>query len=145
MVLSVNTLGSRDLVLEMRSEVEIVASDAAAAFAQAAQMSIEKVDEIRMAVIEACINAAEHSDSADSRIHLSLRLLGDDLPRKVEVSVGDHGVGIPAEILARGSGEQLRVTPRKRGWGLSIIRGLMDEVEIESGRDGTTVTMAKWL
>lgn len=132
-------------MLEMRSEVEIVASEAAAAFAQAAQMSTEKVDEIRMAVIEACINAAEHSESSDSRIHLCLRLLGDDLPRKVEVSVGDHGVGIPAEILARGSGEQLRVTPRKRGWGLSIIRGLMDEVEIESGRDGTTVTMAKWL
>jgi anti-sigma regulatory factor (Ser/Thr protein kinase) len=32
---------------------------------------------------------------------------------------------------------------RKRGWGLKIIRGLMDEVEIQSGADGTTVVMSK--
>jgi anti-sigma regulatory factor (Ser/Thr protein kinase) len=32
---------------------------------------------------------------------------------------------------------------RKRGWGLKIIRGLMDEVDIVSGPDGTTVVMSK--
>ena len=32
---------------------------------------------------------------------------------------------------------------RKRGWGLKIIRGLMDEVEIRSGSEGTTVVMSK--
>ena len=32
---------------------------------------------------------------------------------------------------------------RKRGWGLKIIRGLMDEVEIRSNPAGTTVVMSK--
>jgi len=32
---------------------------------------------------------------------------------------------------------------RKRGWGLKIIKGLMDEVEIDSGPRGTTVVMSK--
>ena len=32
---------------------------------------------------------------------------------------------------------------RKRGWGLQIIEGLMDEVHIESGASGTTVVMRK--
>jgi anti-sigma regulatory factor (Ser/Thr protein kinase) len=32
---------------------------------------------------------------------------------------------------------------RKRGWGLQIIQGLMDHVEIESGTGGTTVVMRK--
>ena len=32
---------------------------------------------------------------------------------------------------------------RKRGWGLKIIRGLMDEVEIRSGAEGTIVVMSK--
>jgi len=32
---------------------------------------------------------------------------------------------------------------RKRGWGIKIIRGLMDDVTIRSGADGTTVVMCK--
>ena len=31
----------------------------------------------------------------------------------------------------------------KRGWGLQIIEGLMDDVLIESGAAGTTVVMVK--
>ncbi len=31
----------------------------------------------------------------------------------------------------------------KRGWGLQIIEGLMDEVKIESSSSGTTVVMSK--
>ena len=32
---------------------------------------------------------------------------------------------------------------RKRGWGLKIIEGLMDEVEIRSDAEGTTIIMSK--
>ena len=32
---------------------------------------------------------------------------------------------------------------RKRGWGIQIIKGLMDEVEISSSDDGTRVVMRK--
>ena len=38
--------------------------------------------------------------------------------------------------------EKIKST-NKRGWGLKIIEGLMDEVEIDSGRNGTTVVMRK--
>jgi anti-sigma regulatory factor (Ser/Thr protein kinase) len=33
---------------------------------------------------------------------------------------------------------------RKRGWGLQIIRSLMDLVEIESGDWGTRIVMRKY-
>lgn len=138
-------LESRELVLEMQGDVEIAASEAAADFAASASMTTEKIDEIRMAVLEACINAAEHSGTPDCCIHLGLRLLGEDHPQMVEIRVGDRGVGIPVDVLERGSWEQPREAPRKRGWGLSIIRGLMDKVEIDSRGSGTTVIMAKWI
>lgn len=136
---------ARELVLEMKGDVEIGASEAASAFAASAGMGEDAVGEIQMAVLEACINAAEHSEAADCCIYLRLRLLADVARRKVEISVSDHGVGIPSEVLERGVREQPKRAPRKRGWGLTIIRGLMDEVEIDSDEHGTTVTMAKWL
>ena len=32
---------------------------------------------------------------------------------------------------------------QKRGWGLEIIREMMDDVDIESDDEGTTITMLK--
>ena len=32
---------------------------------------------------------------------------------------------------------------QKRGWGLEIIREMMDEVDVDSGDEGTTITMLK--
>ena len=39
--------------------------------------------------------------------------------------------------------EDKLVADRKRGWGLQLIKELMDTVEFESSDEGTTVTMTK--
>ena len=41
------------------------------------------------------------------------------------------------------TGEARARAMQKRGWGLEIIREMMDEVDIDSGDDGTTITMLK--
>ena len=51
---------------------------------------------------------------------------------------------LPEEIRDPKIEEKLTAS-RKRGWGLKIIRGLMDEVSIDSGPDGTTVRMSKFV
>jgi len=33
----------------------------------------------------------------------------------------------------------------RRGWGVDLIRGLMDEVRIESVDDGTRIVMSKYI
>jgi hypothetical protein len=45
------------LVLPMAPDMELVASQAASALAGFVGMSPDRVDEVRMAVVEACINA----------------------------------------------------------------------------------------
>jgi anti-sigma regulatory factor (Ser/Thr protein kinase) len=37
-----------------------------------------------------------------------------------------------------------RNTGQKRGWGLTLMSELMDEVEVDTGESGTLVTMTKY-
>lgn len=134
------------LALPMIPEMEIEASKTATEIAESIHMSADRIDEVRMAVVEACINALEHSRSPDHEVFVTFEVLGDEGerdPHKLRITVRDTGIGFSPDVLEEPSmAEKLR-SPRKRGWGLKIIRGLMDEVEIRSGSSGTTVVMSK--
>lgn len=131
------------LALPMVPEMEIEASKTATAIAEFMRMSPDRIDEVRMAVVEACINALEHSRAADREVYVTFEVLGDNDPEKLRITVRDTGVGFSPEELAEPTIEEKLKSQRKRGWGLKIIRGLMDEVEIHSGSEGTTVVMSK--
>jgi serine/threonine-protein kinase RsbW len=131
------------LTLPMVPDMEIAASKTATAMAEFMKMSPDRIDEVRMAVVEACINAFEHSHSPDRKVYMTFEVLGEKEPESLRITVRDTGVGFaPAEIEEPSMAAKLKAV-RKRGWGLKIIRGLMDEVEIHSGADGTTVVMSK--
>jgi serine/threonine-protein kinase RsbW len=131
------------LTLPMVPDMEIAASKTATAMAEFMRMSPDRIDEVRMAVVEACINAFEHSHSPDRKVYMTFEVLGEEEPEKLRISVRDTGVGFEPDALAEPTIEEKLKAVRKRGWGLKIIRGLMDEVEIHSGIDGTTVVMSK--
>jgi serine/threonine-protein kinase RsbW len=131
------------LTLPMGPEMEIAASRAATAVAESMRMSADKIDEVRMAVVEACINAIEHSRSDDQTVYLSFLVLGDREPERLEVVVRDTGIGFAPDELEEPTIEQKLTSERKRGWGLKIMRGLMDDVRVRSGHDGTTIVMSK--
>jgi len=131
------------LALPMVPEMEIEASKTATAIAEFMRMSPDRIDEVRMAVVEACINALEHSRAADKEVYVTFEVLGEKDPEKLRITVRDTGVGFSPEELADPTMEEKLKSLRKRGWGLKIIRGLMDEVEIRSNPAGTTVVMSK--
>jgi len=132
------------LTLPMLPDMEVAASKTAAAMAESMQMTPDRIDEVRLAVIEACINAFEYSRAPDGKVYMTLEVLGRDEPELLRISVHDNGVGFEP-----GSKSKPRIADKiggrnKRGWGLSIIRGLMDDVAIESEAGaGTTVVMSK--
>jgi len=131
------------LTLPMMPDMEIEASETATSMAEAMSMSPDKIDEVRMAVVEACINAIEHSHSKDRQVHLTFEVLGKGHPRVLRITVRDHGIGFDPNTLENPTIEDKLKAERKRGWGLKIIHGLMDDVEIRSGVQGTTLVMSK--
>ena len=135
------------LTLPMAPDMEVMASKTATAVAESVRMSPDKIDEVRLAVVEACINAFEHSRAANRVLFLSFAVLSGersgDEPRTLEIRVRDEGIGFaPQGVELPRMADKLKAE-RKRGWGLQIIQGLMDQVEIESGTGGTTVVMRK--
>ena len=70
-------------------------------------------------------------------------VLGNDDPERLQITIRDSGVGFAPDTLERPKIEEKLKAASKRGWGLTIIKGLMDEVDIHSGPNGTTVVMSK--
>ena len=59
------------------------------------------------------------------------------------IKVTDQGVGFDSNTVQIPKIEQKIKSDHKRGWGLQLIKELMDTVEFESTDEGTTVTMTK--
>lgn len=131
------------LTLPMAPDIEIAASKTATAVAELMRMSPDKIDEVRMAVVEACINAIEHSRAPDRKVYVTFEVMGDGEPQLLRITIRDEGVGFAPGEVEEPDIEVKLSAERKRGWGLKIIRGLMDEVHIDSGADGTSIVMTK--
>jgi anti-sigma regulatory factor (Ser/Thr protein kinase) len=131
------------LTLPMIPDMEIAASKTATAMAEFMRMSSDRIDEVRMAVVEACINSFEHSRASDRKVYITFSVLGGQKPEKLQIVIRDTGVGFNPGTVAKPTIEEKLKAESKRGWGLQIIQGLMDDVEISSTDEGTTIVMTK--
>jgi serine/threonine-protein kinase RsbW len=134
------------LTIPVASDMEIVATAQVAAMGEYIAMPHDKIDEVKLALVEACINAFEHAHTRDDRVHLTFRVGRDeeDGPDFLEVEVFDQGKGFDHSIVEVPTPEKTFTGGKKRGWGLQIIRSLMDSVAITSGEWGTRILMRKY-
>ncbi len=132
------------MTIPVAPEMEIVATAQAAALGEYIAMSRDKIDEVKLALVEACINAFEHADCRDEQLHLTFRLHREKGREWLEVEVLDKGKGFDQTRVEEPNLEKSLASHRKRGWGLQIIKSLMDEVEITSGEWGTRILMRKY-
>jgi anti-sigma regulatory factor (Ser/Thr protein kinase) len=87
----------------------------------------ETANEVLIACGEACANAVQHAyDGAPGPLHLDVSRHGGD----VVVVVRDEG-------RWRTPGE------REGGWGVALMRSLMDSVEVDHTSEGTAVTLRR--
>jgi serine/threonine-protein kinase RsbW len=128
-----------ELKLPILKDMELVATHTSDVVAKHMRLPEEKSAEISMALIEACINAFEHSETKeDIYIHF---IISDE---NLTIKVIDRGVGFDASSIELPNIDQkLKPDERKRGWGLMLIKELMDKVDYESDNTGTTLTMTK--
>ncbi|HYH10419.1 MAG TPA: ATP-binding protein [Thermoanaerobaculia bacterium] len=132
-----------ELTLPMIPDIEIAAARAAGNLARELGMASESIDEMAHAMIEACINAREHSGSADKRIYV--KIAGASLSEgnsRIDIWISDRGRGF--DVTEARTRRQKLGSVHKRGWGLQIIEAHMDEVSIETSTDGTTIHMVKY-
>lgn len=119
---------------------EKVAMEAAATMARKMKFSPERIEDLRTAVSEACINAVEHGTKGDRRGKVAVALTRDG--KKLQIAVKDRGPGFTYESEEPNIFEKLVDEGNTRGWGMFLIENLVDEVEITSKPDkGTTVRM----
>lgn len=127
--------------IPMLPDMELAVSSLATALAQSINLDSNKVDEIKMAIIEACLNSFEHSRSKDQMVHVRFLVKPDEL----EIIVRDQGIGFDPNKVAEPNLREIITDERKRkrGWGLKIIRSLMDSVNVVSNSGGTQIIMTK--
>ncbi len=128
-----------EVTLPIEADMEVTASETAAAVTDFMGLDVDKADEVKIAVVEACINVIEHSQARDGKVHLRFSVK----PEFLQIEVRDRGVGFAPDAVEQSRIEDKIHAKRKRGWGVQIIRGLMDEVEFQSSGSGTKVIMRK--
>jgi len=107
--------------------------------AASAGFDVEAIDDIKVAVSEACTNSICHSNHTSEYTY---DVIIEREENRLTISVEDKGVGFKTEsYVAPVPGET-----RGSGMGIFIVRALMDEVEIKSEVGiGTNIRMTKYL
>jgi serine/threonine-protein kinase RsbW len=129
------------IVVPMGEDNELIAANTAEQIARRLTFRPEAINQIKTAIVEACINASEHSFSPDRKIYQRFRVESD----RLVITISSRGI-VPANLNGTNSGiEAKEAAEERRGWGLKLIRTLMDEVEFERVDDGTSLRMTKYL
>ncbi len=128
-----------EMVIPMGADTELIAARTAEQIARRVKFQPEAINQIKTAVVEACINAAEHSLSPDRKIYQRF-VVEDD---RLVITVASRGV-VPAQFTGNGDANDQGNGNGRRGWGLKLIKTLMDEVEFEHVDDGTQLKMTKY-
>jgi serine/threonine-protein kinase RsbW len=130
------------LHLPVVPNVELVAAKAVETLGCALGMHQTRVEAASVAMVEACLNAMEHGGGP---VTVRLRKDNHDARPCLLIEVEDHGDGFDPESAPRNSASRVLGSASKRGWGLTLIRELMDDVEIRSAPGKTLVSMRKYV
>ncbi|MCU0493991.1 MAG: ATP-binding protein [Chloroflexaceae bacterium] len=124
---------STDRVVELRLPSKLgyerVAMDTASSIATRMGFKNDRVESLKTAVGEAVTNAIEHGNQHDAAMKVIVMLLVQD--GELVVSVADQGRKTLTEDCTTRTPRIAEVMEKadKGGWGIWLIRELMDEVE----------------
>jgi serine/threonine-protein kinase RsbW len=129
-----------ELRLPSRMGFEKVAMTTAASVAQLMGFSEDRVNDLKTAVAEACINAIEHGNQLDEALTVLVILAMDD--NTLEVKVVDRGSGVKKTITPPNIDRKMQGDEEARGMGIFLIQALVDEAEWVKKRGGSYARLA---
>jgi serine/threonine-protein kinase RsbW len=136
-LLEVSSHGTVELKIPGRAEWVAVARLAVAAVASRLRFSVDEIEDIKLAIAEACTNSIQAAGGEDAG---TIEIVCDALEDELRVTVRDHSpAGHLTPLKAGGLDEG-----RTEELGVFLIRALMDSVDYTSDpHTGTELVMAK--
>ncbi|MDQ2679547.1 MAG: ATP-binding protein [Candidatus Eremiobacteraeota bacterium] len=129
------TLGTVELRIPSKAEWVAVARLAVAAVANRLHFSIEEIEDVKLAVAEACTNSIQHGGGSQQ-----IEITCETQAHGLTVRVRDFG---PKSAVKEIGLEQM-TDERIGGLGVFLIRSLMDSVEYDVHPEhGTNLVMTK--
>lgn len=130
-----------ELILPCRPEYVGVARLAVLGIASRMPFSYDEVEDVRLAVGEACTHAVERAGDTAATIHITSHISPTALTIEVEDDVAADAspaaLTEEAQLLAEAGVDQ-------QGLGALLMEILVDEVEIETRPTGTRVRLTKF-
>jgi serine/threonine-protein kinase RsbW len=113
---------------------ERVAMDCSASFARIVGFASERIEDLKTAVAEACLNAIEHGNRGrpDTRVLVTMNF-NDDF---FSVSVEDEGDGISELPKDTDIMQKIEKLEPPKGLGIYLIKQLVDQVEFNDMTKG---------
>jgi len=123
-----------ELRLPSRMGYEKVAMGTAASVARLMGFPDHRIEDLKTAIAEACINAIEHGNDSNENLCVGVTLSVHDDSLEVKVLDGGSGISKPPQkpdIDRKMHGEE-----DPRGMGMFLIQSLVDEAEWVKGSKG---------
>ena len=133
--------GVIELEIPARAEFVALARLVVSALASSdSTLADERIDDLKLAVSEACTNAIEAHDAAGSAERVLVRCQAGT--EALEVCVEDRGQGFdPSDLPDHPPVTDPDRLKFERGLGIPLIRALVDEVEFSPTDSGTSVRL----
>jgi len=111
---------------------------------QAIGLTPDRIEDLKLAVSEAVNNAIEHGNGRQATKLVEVVFMLDS--EKLEVRIRDEGEGHDRFDFSRRVVEEHNLeSGMHRGFGMYLISALVDDCEVTSSQQGTTMTLRLYL
>jgi|ERR1019366_1329280 serine/threonine-protein kinase RsbW len=131
---------SIELQLPSRLGFEKIAMNTAASVGRIMGFPEDRIEDLKTAIAEACINAIEHGNKMDETLLVGVML--NINPDSLEVRVLDTGTGPKFPVEIPDIDKKMHEQQKSRGMGMFLIQALVDEAEwVSSPTSGSYARM----
>ena len=122
-----HAFSSIELSLPSRLGFEKIAMNTAASVGRIMGFPEDRIEDLKTAIAEACINAIEHGNRLDEKLVVGVTL--SMTPDALEVRVLDTGSGPRFPVEVPDIDKKMNEEQQSRGMGMFLIEALVDEAE----------------
>lgn len=131
---------SMEIKFKAIAENEAFARNVVASFILPLNPSLNELEDIKTAVNEAVTNVIVHAYPNKSG-YVTMKITTEN--SKISISISDNGVGIEDIERALVPFYTSKPNEERSGMGFTVMESFMDELKVQSNKEGVTVSMTK--